>query len=284
MSLIRLNAVVLFLMGASIGCSSESDSGEDGPNGSQYDPPDDVPESLRMESVFGVPERAWDLTISDSGVVFCSAQSGGKLYSWDPVEADRDEETDDLGGLRGLYAQGEDLYLTLSDFGVTGSLAIRDGRNAEVLFTQADDGTLFRDPVDLVSAPDGGWVLADYSAPGLFYVDADGAVQWMDAGTSAPNGVAFEEQWLWIAGEDGVWRKDWPNGTPQLIDSRPANAVALVGEAIWAASAADDIFVVGGSTLGGDNLARPGSMAVASDGSVYIADRVGEDVWRAWPE
>ena len=51
---------------------------------------------------------------------------------------------------------------------------------------------------------------------------------------------------------------------------------------IWAAGAADDIFVVGGPTLGGDNLARPGSMAVA-DGSVYVADRVGEDVGEPGP-
>ena len=71
---------------------------------------------------------------------------------------------------------------------------------------------------------------------------------------------------------------------PELIDERPANAVVQVGQAIWAAGSIDDIFVVGGATLGGDNLARPGSMAVASDGSVYVADRVGEDVWRAWPE
>ena len=284
MRMIRFQQLKIPVVLLLVGCGSESGTGETGTNGGHYEPPEDVPESLLMESVFGVPERAWDLTISEAGVVYCSAQSGGKLYSWDPIAADRDEETDDLGGLRGLYAQGEDLFLTISDFGVTGSLAVRDGRTAEVLYTQADDGTLFRDPVDLVAAPDGGWVLADYSAPGLFYVAADGVVEWMDAGTSAPNGVEFEGQWLWIAGEDGIWRKDWPDGSPVLIDERPANAVVQVGDAIWAAGAADDIFVVGGPTLGGDNLARPGSMAVAADGSVYVADRVGEDVWRAWPE
>ena len=121
MWMIRMKPPVLYLSGMLMGCGSASDTGENSVPVGSYVPPEDVPESLRMESVFGVPERAWDLSIAESGVVYCSAQSGGKLYSWDPIEADRDEETDDLGGLRGLYTQGEDLYLTLSDFGVTGS-------------------------------------------------------------------------------------------------------------------------------------------------------------------
>jgi hypothetical protein len=267
-----------------LACTGGSDTGDKGENDSGYSPPDDAPDGLVLESAFAVPERAWDLAISDEGHVFCSAQSGGKLYSWDPVEQDRDEETDDMGGLRALAFVGSELYMTLSDQGVTGSLSIRDGRRADVLHTQADDGTLFRDPVDLVVGPDGGWVLADYKAPGLFHVDASGAVVFLSSGSVAPNGLAFEEDWLWIAGDDGIWRMDWPAGTPEVMDSRSANGLLMVDGALWAASSGDDIFLVGGDTIGGSELARPGSMAVAPDGSVFVADRVGEDVWIAYEE
>ena len=87
----RIGAHILFIYGL-VGCGSDVDTGQNGQTGTGYTPPVDVPESLRMESVFAVPERAWDLAISETGIVYCSAQSGGKLYSWDPVAEDRDEE------------------------------------------------------------------------------------------------------------------------------------------------------------------------------------------------
>jgi hypothetical protein len=279
----RISSMVSILLGL-LACTGSSDTGAKGESDSGYSPPDDSPEGLVLESAFAVPERAWDLAISDEGQVFCSAQSGGKLYSWDPAEQDRDEESDDMGGLRALAFSGPDLYMTLSDEGVTGSLSIRDGRYATVLHTQADDGTLFRDPVDLVAGPDGGWVLADYKAPGLFHVEASGAVVFLESGSSAPNGLAFEQDWLWIAGDDGIWRMDWPAGNPEFIDDRSANGLLMVDGVLWAASSADDIFLVGGRSIGGSELARPGSMVGAADGAVFVADRVGEDVWIAYVE
>ena len=262
-----------------LACTGTESPPEDSGVVGNYVPPEVVPEELLLTEVFSVPERAWDLRWSPDGILFCSAQSGGKLYSWDPIAEDRDEETDDLGGLRALAFDGSELYLTLSNQGVTGSLARRDGRSAEVLFTQADDGTLFRDPVDLISDQEGGWVLADYKAPGLFWVTAAGTVFFLDSGSTAPNGLALDGDWLWIGGDDGVWRMAWPAGVPEPIDDRPANALLVVDEAVWAASSADDLFVVGGNTFGGSELARPGSMERGPDGGVYVADRVGEEVW-----
>ena len=284
----RLSRLGLALPVLALACTSGAlDSGgtrgSNGDDPADYVPPDQVPESLSLESVFGVPERAWDLATSPDGILYCSAQSGGKLYSWDPVEQDRDEETDDLSGIRALAFSGDQLYMTLSNQGVTGSLAVRDGRTAEVLYTQADDGTLFRDPVDLISDGSEGWLLADYKAPGLFHIQANGSVSFMDSGTSSPIGLALQNAWLWIAGDDGVWRMDWPGGVAELVDIRAANGLLVVGDAVWAASSADDLFVVGGDTMGGDELARPGSMALAGDGGVFVADRVGEDVWLASP-
>ena len=75
-----------------------------------------------------------------------------KAYSWDPLASDRDEEADDLGGLRGLYAQGEDLFLTISDFGVTEAWRSRWPYCRSVVYP-GRRWNPFRDPVDLFAAP-----------------------------------------------------------------------------------------------------------------------------------
>ncbi len=233
---------------------------------------------LAAEEAFDVPERAWDLAIAPDDLVYATAQGGGKIYTWDPSNDDRDELTDEVAGVRGIAFDGDQPWVTVTAEGVTGSLSRLDGRFAEEVHTQADDGTLFRDPIDFI-ATGGGWLIADHEAPGLFTVSASGAVTFADAGSTAPNALVESGGTVTIAGDDGIWQIAWPGGAAELVDERAAGGLIAVDGAIWAANSSDGIFEVGGSTQGGSEIARAGSMARAGD-TLYVADQVGPTVWQ----
>ena len=120
------------------------------------------------------------------------------------------------------------LYFTQTDNGVTGSLSMLIDRDITVISSQADDGTLMRWPMDFVPTPtsDGSnnWVVADYNAGQLFVIE-DNSVHLHPAGSSKPQSLLFVEDTLYIGGEDGIFKMDWPNGTPELIDQRSGLAL-----------------------------------------------------------
>ena len=263
-----------------LACAGQADSAADSAGG------DTAAASLGLVATeaFRVPERPWDLAAWTGGTIAASAQFGDKIYTWDPATGDRDELTDDAYGALAL-AMGADqqLYLTTSDNGVTGSLSVLQGRQGAPLFSQADDGTLLRDPVDLAETPDGGWVLADRGA-GLLFVAAaidGGAISTITVPGLTPEAVAFDGDTLYVGGVEGVASLAWPDGEPTMRDTRAAyGIVAIDGQGVWAANDSDKVYVVGGGGVGFDAAARPGSLLVA-DGQAYAADHVGVSVWVA---
>lgn len=239
---------------------------------------------LDATEAFSVPEGPWDLAVRADGVLIASAQFGNKIYTWDPSSDDRNELTDDAYGVLALApgADGE-LYLTTSDNGVTGSLSVLDGREGTPLFSQADDGALLRDPVDLAATPDGGWVLADRGAGLLFVASAidGGSITTIEVPGLTPEALAFDGDTLYVGGEEGVASLTWPGGAPTMRDARTAYGIVVVdGQGVWAANDSDKVYVVGGGGVGFAAAARPGSLVVAN-GRAYAADRVGVAIWSA---
>ena len=240
---------------------------------------DDATLSISAEQAFRVPERPWDLAVHPNGDIYCTSQSGSKVYFWNPHTEIREETSVRFQDIQGLWiTEEEDFYYTTTDYGVTGTLSVMVGHSKEVLHSQADDGTLFRWPMDLIPDPDGGWILADYGAGVLFVVEDNGSVHTQFAGSQKPEALAYLSPYLYISGEDGVFRMDWPNGTPEQIDDRPSYGLVAVQNEIWGGNADDGVFVVTGNALGLDDAARVGPLVVTDDG-LYFGDHVGEGVW-----
>lgn len=280
MSRVLFHLTVLALL--CVGCGDKNDEHDTGPEGTDVDSSPPAEDELTAWLAFEVPERPQDLAVHPDGRIFCSAQAGGLIYSWDPITEDRDEEYDDLDDVVALAFDGEQLYLTQSDNGVTGGLYRLDGLDAVEIATQDDSGVLMREPEDLIADGSGGWLMADGDAGLIFHVAASGAVFSFAAGSSEPLTILLEGSTLYIGGDDGIWSMEWPGGSPAVIDSRAGLGLVVVDGALWAANASDDLFVVGGGTLGADDAARPASM-VRSDDVVYFADRIGQGVWAVAP-
>ena len=177
--------------------------------------------------------------------------------------------------------QGGDptVALALLGAGVTGGLFRFDGNESTQLATQASDGTLFRWPMDLLPTPDGEWLLADYNAGVIFSVIEDGNSTVHSAGSASPEALAWNDGLLYIGGEDGIWTKQWPNGSPQQVDTRPAYGLVNRNGTIWGSNSTDGLFPIGevGSTL--QEIARPSS-PIYTENVLYVADRVGQGVWK----
>ena len=233
-----------------------------------------------VEEAFRVPERPWDLAIHPDGRIFCSSQSGSKLYAWDPSTQLREEMTANFADIQALQFVENDIYYTTTQYGVTGSLSRMTEQQSEVLYTQADDGTLFRWPMDLLASPSGGWILADYEAGGLFLISSTGQVSFQTAGSNIPEALAFQHPYLYIGGEDGVFRQEWPNGNIEQIDDRPAHGLEIVEDQLWAGNSEQGVYIVGEGTLGFDQAARVGSLLWTGE-HLYFADKVGEGIWKA---
>lgn len=235
-------------------------------------------EPQAASQMFRVPERPWDLALSTDGLVYCSAQGGNTMYVWDPISETRTEFQRSISDVQNILFDDEGvLYFTRTDNGVTGDFSRLDGNQPTVLYTQADDGTLLRWPMDFVKSPSDEWVIADYKQ-GLFVINANGSVTTTPAGVRQPQGLLFVENTLFVAGEEGIFSIDWPNGEPMMVDERSGLALLEVNGEVWASNSEDGLFVVGGSPVGLTQAARPGSLLKTSDG-IYFADHVGEGVW-----
>ena len=236
--------------------------------------------SISAEQAFRVPERPWDLAVHPNGDIYCTTQSGSKVYYWNPNTEVREETSVRFQDIQGLWiTDEEDFYYTTTDYGVTGTLSVMVGHTKEVLYTQADDGTLFRWPMDLIPDPaDGGWILADYNAGVLFVIEDNGFVHTQFAGSQKPQALTYLDPYLYIGGEDGVFRINWPDGTPEQIDDRAAYGLVTVEHDIWGGNADDGVFIVTGDSLGLNEAARVGPLLATNDG-LYFGDHVGEGVW-----
>ena len=240
-------------------------------------------EAKEATQVFRAPERPWDLALSTDGRIFCSTQRGNKVYIWDPSTEERIELGPSVPDVQNIWLDENDtLYFTNTDNGVTGTLSVLEGNQTTTLYTQADDGTLMRWPMDFVQPAPNEWIIADYQQ-GLFVIDSNGSVTTRESGTSKPQGLLWKDGTLYVVGEDGTYSIQWPNGTPQQLDARSGLALVEFNGAIWSSNASIGVFEVGGPALGLTQAARPGSLLRASDG-VYFADHVGEGVWLYSPD
>jgi len=267
----------LFIL-ATCACQSKGldDSGESSTlgNGGAIDP-------LASTETIVIPDGPEDLAESPEGLLYISARGGGKLHTWSPTDEDQDEISDDIPGIQALAFAENELWLTTTDDGVTGSLSILEGRFADEIYTQADNGTLFRKPVDLVATPDGGWLIVDNNASGVFVVNASGSVSFTSCCTEDPMAAVFTSaNQLVVGGDEGAFSTSWPIGTFTQIDDRSVLGLAVVKDVLWATNGTEGLFVVGGGQLGIDGPNRPGSLLVTNDEqTVFVADSAGYGIW-----
>jgi hypothetical protein len=252
--------------------AEELNEHEVGPNTTE----DDV-ESKSAKEMFRAPERPWDLAVSPEGLIYCSTQGGNKLYIWNPVLETRTEFERSISDVQNILFDGDTLYFTTTDNGVTGGFSMLEDNQPVELYTQADDGTLIRWPMDFVKSPNEEWVIADFQQ-GLFVVEETGRVTTRPSGSNKPQGLLFIENTLFVSGEDGIFKIEWPNGEPKLIDERSGLALIEVNGEVWSSNSEVGLFIVEGNPIGLTQAARPGSLLQTTDG-IYFADHVGEGVW-----
>lgn len=234
---------------------------------------------IETSQAFRVPERSWDLAVHPDGRIFCSTQSGSKLYAWDSETELREEEPPNYSNIQALFIPNEEeIYYTTTEYGVTGTLSRMIDNDSEVLVSQADDGTLIRWPMDLIQAPDGGWLIADYEDHSVFWVHNDDSVTRHAVAADRPEALVYQEPYLYIGGEDGLYKMEWPNGESEKISERPTFGLELVNDDIWAGTLSG-VYSISGVLAEITDVARGGSLVFSQD-VLYLGDKVGEGVWR----
>ena len=234
---------------------------------------------IQWQLAFEVSERPYDLAVHPDGRIFCSAQGGSKIYHWDPQTENKSEVNAPFDEALAIAFSGETLYYTASDNGVTGSLFRLEGNQSIEIASQSSEGTLFRWPMDLLQTPNGDWLLADYNAAVIFSVTENGSTTIHGSGSTTPQALAWLDGTLYIGGEDGIWKKDWPDGTPESVDNRPAYGLVNINDTIYGSNSTDGLFPIGGIGSNLVDIARP-SGAIYTENMLYVADRVGQGVWK----
>lgn len=231
-------------------------------------------DAITMEKLFVIPERPFDMTWDTDGSMLISADASGKLYRWDG--ASLEEQVGRYNDIQAIHVDGSTLYYTTTDNGVTGALY---ALSSEPLITQSSDGTLLRWPVDITSTSDGTILIADYNAGVVFSYNEDGSSQLYSVGSQTPQALTMLDNMLYIGGEDGIWRKEWPNGIATQIDDRQANGLVSYEGLVYASNSQDGIFVVQGNTYPlPDEIGRPSALLIREN-VLYVIDQVGRGVW-----
>lgn len=237
------------------------------------------PRQFSWELAFEVAERPYDLAVHPDGRIFCSAQGGSRIYHWDPQTDVKSPINADFDEALALKFAGETMYYTTSDNGVTGALLKFDGNESSTIASQASNGTLFRWPMDLLHTPNGEWLLADYNAGVIFSVLENGQTTVHSSGSTTPETLAWADGFLYIGGEDGIWKKQWPDGEPEQLDSRSTYGLININGTIWATNSTDGVFPIGDVGSEQQDIARPSS-PIYTENVLYVADRVGQGVWK----
>jgi len=233
-------------------------------------------DELVLENLFTIPERPFDMSWDYDGSLLISADASGKLYRWDDVELV--EEQGSYHDIQAVHVINQTLLYTTTDNGVTGAL-FSDGQ--EALSTQADDGTLFRWPVDLISLEDGTLLIADYMAGLIFSYESDGITQSFHAGSQTPQALAVIDEQIYIGGEDGIWFKEDLFTEAIRLDERSANGLAVYDGVVYGSNSQDGIFAVQGiaSPLP-DEIGRPSTLLI-KENMLYVIDQVGRGIWKS---
>ena len=239
---------------------------------------------LNPEILFTVPNRPWDVSQHPDGRIFCSAQTGGNLYAWNPISQEREDINGDFDGILAIGFQNDTFVYTTTEDTNTGALVHHDfdtGTNT-VLTTQSSDGTLFRWPIDITAGPENSWFVADYNAQTVFHVDSTGLTNTIDSGSSRPTTVLFRDNVLYTGGEDGVFAHTLNSNSPIKMDDRTASGLSVVENKLIATGNPHGLFLVEGSTIEFEGPARHGAM-LYNGYDLIITDHTGEGVWQATP-
>ena len=255
-----------------------SDSDEPG---STPDPEDTPSDGIQAEVLFEVRGGAYDITLAPDGRIFVSIQEHG-ITVWDPVTDYPETYTERAGAVFGIAWADDTIMYTTSLHRQEGTLSRLDGTRGTVI-ASASGSTIFREPTDLVQAPDGAWVLSDRTLETLFVVRDDGeTVSMLDIDLEKPSCVAADDDYVYAGGLNGVVRIPWPDGTPEKIDERQVNGLHLFNGELLGSNVEWGIFRIGEEErLGFDDIALPGR--IEGQTRVYVTDWDGAEVWASLP-
>lgn len=280
-----LGGPVLTLVIFALACSSQhklTDSAMSA-NNSDFDAGNGGLQPLNGSVLFTMAERPWDLALHPNGSIYCSAQTGGKVYYWDTEEQEVHEIPRFFEGLVAIDFDDEQLIYTSTADTNTGALNRFDFETNELIemSTQSDDGILMRWPIDIAAGPDESWFVADYNAQTVFQVTPTGT-RTISTGSSKPTSVLFIDDTLYTGGDDGIFEWNVTSEAHGQIDTRPAAALQIINGTLIASGNPNAVFVVNGEPIGFEGPARHGSMVYNGE-QLFLTDRIGEGVWVATP-
>lgn len=225
-----------------------------------------------------------DLDWSAEGDLLITTQYGGHVLSWTPGSKGTDTVERSIAGLEGIWVQGgERIWAAVSDGGMEGAVGWLEDSELVALATQVDDGTLFRSPRDVAIASDGTVVTVDATVGAIYRTDPDnGATSMQDVAISSPRRLLIVGETLWVGGGDGVYTMDVAGGELTRVDTREAWGLLEHEGRVLATNDDAKVFEVGGDSIGGAEIDRPGGMAVL-DGTLYVSDLVGSYLWAMEP-
>lgn len=258
----------------STACLGKDKTDLDNPNDTNNNDSSTIEDEIAMEKLFVIPERPFDMTWDSDGTMLISADASGKLYRWDGTELT--EQVGRYNDIQAVHVVESTFFYTTTDNGVTGALY---ALSSEPLLTQSSDGTLLRWPVDITSTPDGTILIADYNAGVVFSYNTDGTSNLYSVGSQTPQALTMLDDMLYIGGEDGIWKKEWPNGIATQIDDRQANGLVTSNGVVYASNSQDGVFIVQGNTYPLPNeIGRPSALLI-KENVLYVIDQVGRGVW-----
>lgn len=262
------------------GVDSFDPSNPDEP-GSTPDPEDTPSDDIQTEILFEVRGGAYDITTAPDGRIFVSIQEHG-ITVWDPVTDYPETYTERAGAVFGIAWADDTIMYTTSLHRQEGTLSRLDGTRGTVI-ASASGSTIFREPTDLIQAPDSAWVLSDRTLETLFVVRDDGeSVRMLDVDLEKPSCVTADDDYVYAGGLDGVVRIPWPDGTPEKIDDRQVNGLHIVNGELLGSNVDWGVFRIGQEDrLGFGDVALPGR--IEGQTRVYVTDWDGAEVWASLP-
>ncbi len=228
------------------------------------------------EQVLYLEDGPGDLDIMDDGRVLVVTRYGGHVLAWTPGHDGTDTEQRSIAGLEGIFVGDADtIWAAVSDGGIVGSVGWLEDHAMNAVADQADDGTLFRYPRDLVVAPDGMLLMADATVGALFRTDpSTGSTTAYYVEIASPRRLLFAGETLYVGGSDGIYTVDYPGSAATRVDGREAWGLLEQGGRVLATNAEAKVFEVGGASLGGAEIDLPGAM-LAIDETLYVSDLGG---------
>jgi hypothetical protein len=270
---LSITATVLLVTACPPGSKPDDTAGTDDTDTHETDTPVGDGEA---EQVLYLEDGPGDLDVMSDGRILVVTRYGGHVLSWTPGVDGTDTLQRSIAGLEGIFVGSDDtLWAAVSDGGIVGSVGWLESHDMVAVADQADDGTLFRYPRDVVMAPDGMLLMADATVGALFRTEpATGSTTAYYVEIASPRRLLFVGETLYVGGSDGIYTVDYPGSTATLVDGREAWGLLEQGGRVLASNADAKVFEVGGDSLGGAEIDWPGGM-LAVDSTLYVSDLGG---------